>query len=424
MNTIKQADFGLTLDVLQELMVAAPGAVKSHQVGRALLHKTPLYDRTGRAEIRQHLMVLIEELRARLFAEGLEAFADPFPLETSIPKRLRDEARYLATLLTFFPAFVDDNAERLRLLEQGIYWARIARDGWQEALLYQICAWRNMDVGQNLEAIADYRKGVEAALSGKHSAIELELRSRLIELLLHTGNVGEAEEETNALRTFVNERLSGDTQRYYLSRPLRYFGRIALQREEHAVAVRYLEDALNRANEAMDPVHYGANLFSLATAYYGLGESARAIELLIEVGEVSKRMNRTVFSARALALTGEIHLDANELQQAEEAFELAERLVANANLPILRRTIQSQKLPLYLQNGQIGEGIALARELLDHIVQEPERAKVVRMLGLLLEKNGDGRSRGCAPNRIPENLRGVAAPGHSPCKNFSRPAKR
>lgn len=389
MEIIKQIEFGLTPDVLQELMTAGPGAVISHQVGRGLLHKTPLFDRTGRAELRHHMSELVDELRERLAAEGLGPDVMPVPPGTTIPKRLRDEASYLAALLTYMPGILDDADERLALLEEGIYWARVANDGLQEALLRQICAWRHMDTGELNEAIRDYRKGIEAAAPGRHTPIELELRCRMIELMLHTGDINHSEEEATALLALVTERFEGETERYYRSRPLRYFGRIALERGEFAEAIRLLEDAGSRTDEETDPVHHVAILFSLASAYQGIGESAEAIELLVKVGEISKRINRTALSARAYAQTGEIYLESGDPERAEEAFELAERLVANANLPILQRTIQLQKLPLYQRNGRTEEGIELCRELPEHFTRKLDRIKIFRILGLLLEQKGD-----------------------------------
>ncbi len=389
MDIIKQPEFGLTPEVLRELMASGAGGVISHQVGRALLHKIPLYGRTGGGEGRKLMTGLIDELRGRLAAEDLVADASTPPLEARVPKRLRNEAAFLAALLTYYPGFLDDPAERARTVEEGTYWARIADDRLQEALLRQVSAWLHIDAERNAEAVADYRRGVRAAADGDHTAMELELRSNLIALLLHTGRTAEAELETNALHSFVNERLDGESRRFYLSRLLRYRGIIALRRADHADAILYLEDALAHADENIDPMHYGAILFALANAHHDIGESATAIELLLNLADIGRRTGREVASANAFARIGEIHLEAHDPERSREAFELAERLVVNANLPLLQRTIRFRKLPLFLQDDRIEEGIALCRELLDHYTSGPDRARILRILGLLLEKQGD-----------------------------------
>lgn len=270
-----------------------------------------------------------------------------------------------------------------------MWWARVAHDKLQEALLCQVRAWWDIDRNQLGEAVADYRRGIEAALEGEHSAMELELRSRLIELQLHTNRTSEAETEADILLALINRHLKGDEQQFYLSRHLRYLGIIASLRDNHADAIRYLEDALNRAEEEIDPVHYGAILFRLANAHQSIDDFARAIELLVELGEVGKRSGRQVVSANAFARIGEIYLETHESERASNAFKLAERLVSYAKVPILRRTIQYRKLPLYLQGNQVEEGITLCRELLDHYTSGAERIKVLRTLGLLLEKNNN-----------------------------------
>ncbi|MGE3802317.1 MAG: LuxR C-terminal-related transcriptional regulator, partial [Candidatus Kapaibacterium sp.] len=280
-----------------------------------------------------------------------------------------------------------DDTEHARLIEEGMWWARIAQDKLQEALLYQISAWRNIDKDQRREALADYRRGVEAAVEGGYSAMVLELRSRIIELLLHASRAEEAETEAGIFLSFIDQELNGDEKRFYLSRHLRYMGIIASLRDNQVDAIRYLEDALNHADETIDPVHYGAILFRLANAHHSIDDSARAIELLVELGEVGKRSGRQVLSANAFARIGEIYLEDHESKRADKAFKLAERFVSYANLPILRRTIQYQKLPLYLQSHSVDEGITLCRELLDHYKSGAERIKVLRTLGLLLEKN-------------------------------------
>ncbi|MGE3802612.1 MAG: hypothetical protein AB7H80_16475, partial [Candidatus Kapaibacterium sp.] len=173
MAITKQTEFGLTLDILRELMISSSGAIVSHQVGKALLHKVPLYGRTGMAEMRKIMTGLMDELRDRLAAEYVVVDLSSPPPQTSLPKRLRDEAAFLAAIITYCPAYAQDDTEHARLIEEGMWWARIAQDKLQEALLYQISAWRNIDKDQLREALADYRRGVEAAVEGGYSAMVL-----------------------------------------------------------------------------------------------------------------------------------------------------------------------------------------------------------------------------------------------------------
>lgn len=73
MAITKPSEFGLTLEVLRELMTSSSGTVISHQVGKALRHKVPLYGRTGMAELRKIVTGLMDELRDRLATEYLVA---------------------------------------------------------------------------------------------------------------------------------------------------------------------------------------------------------------------------------------------------------------------------------------------------------------------------------------------------------------
>ena len=82
MSIARQPEFGFTPAALRELMQSDRGAILPRKVGRALLHRIPLWGRTGREEIREHLAKLIsvqtqqKRLRKRLELQTGENLED------------------------------------------------------------------------------------------------------------------------------------------------------------------------------------------------------------------------------------------------------------------------------------------------------------------------------------------------------------
>lgn len=389
MSDARPPEFGIDLETLNRLMISGRGAIIPHQVGKALRHQIPLWSRTDTEQIRDLLAGLRNELRERLSEEGITLQSFEPTTASALPKRLREEASYLAALCTYYSVYVAAQEEQIQAIHEGLFWARIAEDKLQEALLYLLSAWWKMSGKKEAEVVNDYRCGVAAALDGKHLITELDLRSRLIEWLLKERELTEAKKEADTLLSIASEQLQGAAKRFHTSRALRHLGAVELRTGNHGEAIHYLQHALREAEEKTDPIHYAAILYSLADALDYLGNSTGAIELLLEMAETGKRSEREVISANAFGRIGEIYIQQNDLELAHNAFDLAERFVDKANLPNVYVNTRVRKLPLYLQSDKIQEGINLGLDLLQHFPPGQQRIRILRLLGLLYEREAN-----------------------------------
>lgn len=388
MTDTRPLEFGLTLDVLRELMTSNRGAIIPHRVGKVILHRIPLWGRTEKDEIRVILARLTDELRERLNSEGLDPDSRDPGITGPLPKRLRNEASWLAALYSYYSAHLDDSEEQLRVVGKGLYWARLSEDRAQEAVLHLLGAWWKLGTEREHEVDDDYRLAIRITSDGKHFPIELDLRSRLVDWLLKTDDVEGAEREAIELLSIASNRTEEDDRRFHSSRALRHLGMAALRKGNLADGIHHLQQALQQATEQTDPIHYSAILYALAGRLNTVGESAKAIELLLEMVEIGKRSQREVISTNAFGRMGEIYLELHDIERAREAFELAERFVSNINLPNVYQHIRYRKLPLYLITDQTEEGIAGCRELLEFYSSGPLHIHILGILGQLYEKHG------------------------------------
>ena len=333
---------------------------------------------------------LIRELEGRLKAEDVDSHYGDFATLSTLPKRLRDEAAWLAALLTHYAIFTDTGKpeEHARIVEQGMYWATIAGDRLQEILLRMIQAWGKVGRDNQSEIAGDYRRALHLAVEGKHFEVELEIRSRLVEWLIREGELEMAEGEITKLHDIVERELTGETRRFHLSRTHRHLGILLARRNNTAKAIEQLQLALHYAEEKADPNHCGVILVVLSDIHHSLGSSAEAIEYLLGAAELGKRTGREIISTNAYARIGEINLALNDLEAAGNAFELAERIISNAPLTNLYRNIQYRKLPFYLKSTQLDDGIAICGELLDYYPASTFRIRILSYLGQFLEKQG------------------------------------
>ena len=389
--TMRQPEFGITVDNLRSMTKSERGEIISRKVGEALCHKIPHWPPEGKEELRETLSLLIDDLRNRLSEEGIERkLADQFD-SVSLPKRVRRDAASVAALIAFIIPFIDGSEEQLSLVNEGIDWTHISGDTYQEGILYYVRAGVYSMEHRMEELIADYRHGIDAAQRGAHLPLELLLRSSLTESLLRMKQMDDVEEEVERMSAIVEKIEDPEEKRYYRSRLLRFQGDARLAKDDLFNGITLLQKARTElSDETSYPTDIGPILFRLAGAYHNLGQTEQAIDLLLDMVEICVKGKELVPAIHAYARIGELRMEINEIEGAKEAFEFAERYLSVVSMKDAEHIVRYRKLPLYLKTEEYEEGIQSALDVLQYYQNNPTlRQGTLHVLGQLFEKRGD-----------------------------------
>jgi tetratricopeptide (TPR) repeat protein len=172
--------------------------------------------------------------------------------------------------------------------------------------------------------------------------------------------------------------------RPHLSAALFGLGRVALAKKEYGPAAKYLEDALAQDHVASS-IHY-----PLATAYRGLGDTAKAESHLRQRGQVDpvppdplmSGLNESLHSALAYERLGEKALDKKEWQAAASYFRKGVE-IAPDNASVRHRLGTA----LFLG----GDAVGAMQQFEEVIRRSPDFAKARYSLGVLMITSGRER---------------------------------
>ena len=138
------------------------------------------------------------------------------------------------------------------------------------------------------------------------------------------------------------------------------------------------------------PRDIGPILFRLAGAYHSLGQTEQAIELLLEMVEISVQGEELIPAIHAYAQIGQFRLEINDVERAKRAFAHAQQYLPLIGQTDAERAVEYRTLPLYLKTENYEEGIRLASTLLEYYRATPSvRLYILNILGQLYEKNDE-----------------------------------
>ncbi len=391
MHSMRLPIYKINVEELRTMTKPERGEAVSRKVGSKLCHRIPRWAFENGEEMRETLLLLIGDMRERLHEEGVHGELVDHPNASSIPTRSRRDATYLAALITYVIPFVEEPEEQFRLVDEGIDWARVAGDTLQEGILYYTRAGIHIMVHRSAEIITNYRLGIDAAVRGDHPPLELSLRSALIDWILSQSRAEGIEEDIARISDIADEIPDPEERGYYRSLALRFRGSVRLIHDDLSGGITLLQKARTELiDESRYPHEIGPILFKLAGAYNALGQTQRAIDLLLDMVEISIGNEELVPAIHAYARIGELHLQIGEIERSQEAFTLAERYLSLVSLNDAEHIVRMRRLPLYLKTGEYEEGIALALQLVRYFRNAPRTChKILHTLGMLQEGAGD-----------------------------------
>ena len=381
----------LSPELLREMMSSERGEIISRKVGRELLYYLPAWIPDCYEELASLLGPLVEELRERLHSEGIDRNLVGEKRARGIPGRLREDAAAFGGLIAFYALIAGgDPADRDGLLEEGIALAQISGDLHQEAILRTLYAALPFTLIPD-EKFEEYRKAIDVAVRADQYNLEMDLRFSLIELLLQFDRLEEFREELGKVARIADTH-PDEAERRFLHYTLLVFEGDLRTTENKPLdaAILYQQALRNLPPERDIPDERAPLLFNLSNVLHLLGQSRQAITRLLDYVDVGLEDNRSAMVVRAYARIGEIYLEIGELEESQNAFDLARRYLPTVGLKNAEDNVLMRQLPLFLRMGEYENGIEAATRLLESpLLTASTQMAVRRNLGLLLEAKGE-----------------------------------